>query len=163
MGDVALAVLADQRHGNALDSQCGVALTRGRKDIPQRPLGSRIGGHQPPTNGTQDIPCGKNGAAGGIGVNEAPFRVDEIHSCAEPIEGIYKCRHFRSLELKHPANQDGTSDVRSDQPHLPARPIIDNAVSLVAEHSEYGRADCSPVENSAYEIDEALRLRPFTI
>jgi len=71
MGDVALAVLSDQRHGNALDSQCGVALTRGRKDIPQRPLGSRIGGHQPPTNGTQDIACGKNGAAGGIGVNEA--------------------------------------------------------------------------------------------
>ena len=96
-------------------------------------------------------------------MNEAPFRVDEIHARAESIECIYECRDFRGLELKHPANQDGTPDVRSDQPHLPARPVIDNAVSLVAEHSEYGRADCSPVENGAYEIDEALRLRPLTI
>jgi hypothetical protein len=96
-------------------------------------------------------------------VNEAPFRVDEIHPRAQPIECIYKCRDFRSLELKHPANQHGASDMRSDQPHLPARPVIDNAVSLVAEHSEYGRADCSPVENCAYEIDEPLRLRPLTI
>ena len=42
MGDVAFAVLADQRHGNALDSHCGVALTGGRKDIPQRLLDSCI-------------------------------------------------------------------------------------------------------------------------
>jgi hypothetical protein len=46
---------------------------------------------------------------------------------------------------------------------LPARPVIDKAVSLVAEHAEYGRADCRPVENGAYEIDQALGLRPLTV
>jgi hypothetical protein len=80
-----------------------------------------------------------------------------------PIEGIDECRHFPGLELEHPANQDGTPDVRSDQSHLPARPLIDKAVSLVAEHAEYGRADRRPVENRADEIDQALRLRPLTI
>jgi hypothetical protein len=96
-------------------------------------------------------------------MNEPPFRVDEIHARAEPIERIYKCRDFRSLEFKHSADQHRTSDVRSDQPHLPARPVIDKAVSLVAEHPEYGRADCRPIEDGAYEIDEALRLRPLAI
>jgi hypothetical protein len=163
MGDVTLAVLSDQRHGDPLDPHGCVALTCGRKDIPQRPLDPCIGGHQPPTGGTQDIACGKNGAAGGIGVNEAPFRVDEIHARAEPIEGIDKCRDFADLELEHSANQDGTPDVRSDQSHLPARAVIDETVSLVAEHAEYGRTDRGPVENGAYEIDEALRLRPLTI
>ena len=163
MGDVTLAVLSDQRHGDPLDPHGCVALTCGRKDIPQRPLDPCIGSHQPPTGGTQDIACGKNGAAGGIGVNEAPFRVDEIHARAEPIEGIDEGRHFAGLELEHPADQDGPPDVRSDQSHLPARPVIDKAVSLVTEHAEYGRADGRPVENGAYEIDQALRLRPFAI
>ena len=95
MGDVALAVLSGQRHGDPLDAQGRVALPRGGKDVPQRPLDLRIGGHQPPADGTQDIARGKKALAGGIGVNEAPFRIDEIHARAEPIEGIDKCRDFR--------------------------------------------------------------------
>ena len=98
MGDVTLAVRSHQRHGDPLDPQCGVALTRGGEDIPQRPLDPCIGGHQPPTDGPQDIAGGKNGAAGGIGVNEAPFGVDEIHAGAQPIEGIDECRDFAGLE-----------------------------------------------------------------
>jgi|SRR5215470_16933410 len=113
------------------------------------PLDPCIVSDQSPTNGAQNVACGKNGAAGGVGVNEAPFCVDEIHARAEPIDCIDKCRDLRSLELKHSANQHGASDVRNDQPHLPARPVIDNAVSLVAEHSEYGRTDCTPVDNGA--------------
>ena len=61
MGDVTLVVLTDQRHGDSLDPHGCVALTCGRKDIPQRPLDPCIGGHQPPTSGTQDIACGKKG------------------------------------------------------------------------------------------------------
>ena len=72
-------------------------------------------------------------------------------------------RDFAGLELEHPVDQDGTPDVRRDQSHLPARPVVDQAVSLVAEHAEDGRADRRPVENSADEIDQALRPRPLTI
>jgi hypothetical protein len=96
-------------------------------------------------------------------VNEAPVRIDEIHARAESVEGIDECRDFAGLELEHPADQDGTPDVRSDQSHLPARPLIDKAVPLVAEHAEYRRAERRPVENRADEVDQALRLRPLTI
>ena len=143
---ITLAVRSGQRHRDSLDPHGCVALARGCKDIPKRPLDLRIGGHQPPARGTQDIAGGEDGASGGIGMNQAPVRVDEIHARAQPIEGIDECRDFAGLELEHSADQDGTPDVRSDQSHLPARPLIDKAVSLVAEHAEYGRADRRPVD-----------------
>ena len=96
-------------------------------------------------------------------MNEASVRVDQIHARAEPIEGIDEGRDFAGLELEHPADQDGAADVRRDQSHLPARPLIDQAVSLVAEHAEDGRADGRPVENRADEIDEALGPRPLAV
>jgi hypothetical protein len=52
MGDIALTVLSDQRHGDPLDAQCCVALTRSGEDVSQRPLDLCVTGHQPPTNGT---------------------------------------------------------------------------------------------------------------
>ena len=67
------------------------------------------------------------------------------------------------LELEHPADQHRTPDVRSDQSHLPARPVIDDAVSLVAEHAEDGDADGRPFDDRAEEIDKAVRLRPLAI
>ena len=140
MGDVTLAVLSDQRHGDPLGPDGCVALTRGRKDIPQAsagPVHRRRPAARRRNSGYRLR--GKKGVAGGIGVKEAPFRVDEIHARAEPIEGIDECRDFAGLELEHSADQDGTPDVRRDQSHLPARPVIDEAVSLVAEHAEYGR------------------------
>ena len=163
MGDIALAVLSDQRYGDPLGAEGGVALPRGRKDVPQGPVDLRIAGDQPPARGTQNIACGKNGMAGGIGVDEAPARIDEKHARSQPIERIDERRDFRRLELEHSANQHGTPDVRRDQTHLPARAVIDDAVSLVAEDSEDGRADRRPVDNGAQEIDDSLGLGPLTI
>jgi hypothetical protein len=76
-----------------------VALTCGRKDIPQP--ADRVSGPPAAHRRNADIACGKNGAAGGIGVNEAPFRVDGPCPCCF-IEGIDKCRDF-AAELKHSA------------------------------------------------------------
>ena len=101
--------------------------------------------------------------AGGIGVNETPGRIDQIHAGTKPIERIDEGRDFRRLELEHSADQHGAPDMRRDQPHLPARLVVDEAVSLVAEHSEDGRADRRPVDDRAQEIDEALGLGPLTI
>ena len=53
--------------------------------------------------------------------------------------------------------------MRRDQTHLPTRVVVDDAVSLVAEHSEYGRADRRPVDDRAQEIDKTLGLGPLTI
>ena len=105
MGDVALAILSGQRHRDPLDAERGVALPRGGKDVPQGPIDLCITGDQPPAHGTQDIAGAENGIAGGIGVNETPARIDQIHARAEPIERIDECRDFRGLELEHPADQ----------------------------------------------------------
>ena len=96
-------------------------------------------------------------------MNEARFRVDQIHSRAESIERIDEGCELCRLELEHPADQHRTPDVRSDQPHLPARPVIDDAVSFVAEHSEDGDADRRALDHRGKEIDIAERLRPLTI
>ena len=96
-------------------------------------------------------------------MDEPSFGIDEIHARAEPIERIGERRGFRSFELKHSSDQHGTSEMRSDQAHVPPRLLVDDAVSLMAEHSEYRSAYCSPVDEHAHEIDNALRLGPFTI
>ena len=96
-------------------------------------------------------------------MNESPVRIDEIHARAKPIERIDECRDFRRLELEHSADQHGAPDMRSDQPHMPTRLIVDEAVSPAAEHSEDGRADRCPVDHRTQEIDQSLRLGPLTI
>ena len=95
MGDIALAVLSGQRHGDPLGAEGRVALPRGCKDVPQGPIDLRIAGDQPPARGTQNIARAKKRMAGGIGVNETPVRIDEIHARTEPIERIDEGRDFR--------------------------------------------------------------------
>ena len=46
---------------------------------------------------------------------------------------------------------------------MPARPVIDDAVSFVAEHPEDGDADCRSFDDRGKEIDIAERLRPLEI
>ena len=121
-----------------------------------------IAGHQPPARGPQDIVRRKKGAAGGIGVEWRASASTRYIPCS--VHRAYRQRSdFGRLELEHPADQHRTPDVRSDQPHLPARPVIDAPVPFVAEHAEYGDADGRPVDNRAKEIDMAQRLRPLTI
>ena len=92
-----------------------------------------------------------------------PVRVDEKHRRGKPIERINERRDFRRLELEHSANQHGSPDVRRNQTHLPTRLVIDDTVSLVAEDSEDGRADRSPVDDRTQEIDQSLGFGPLTI
>jgi hypothetical protein len=96
-------------------------------------------------------------------MNQTPGRIDQIHAGTEPIERIDEVRDFRRLELEHSANQHGSPDMRRDQPHLPARLVVDDAVPFVAEDSENGGADGRPVDDRAQEIDQALGLGPLTI
>ncbi|MEP6836594.1 MAG: hypothetical protein ABJA75_00965 [Bradyrhizobium sp.] len=96
-------------------------------------------------------------------MNETSTGIDQVHARTKPIERVDEGRDFGSLELEHPADQDGTPDMRRDQPHLPARMVVDGAVALVAEDSEYGRADRGPVDDRADEVDEALRFGPLAI
>ena len=163
MGNIALAVPSDQRYGDPLAAEGGVALSRGHKDVPQGAVDLRIAGDQPPARQTQNIACGKNGIAGCIGVDETRARIDEKHARSQPVERIDERRDLRRLELEHSANQHGTSDVRRNQTHLPTRAIIDDAVSLVAEDSEDGRADRRPVDDGTQEIDDSLGFGPLTI
>ena len=136
MGDIAFAVLSGQRHGDPLGAEGRVALPRGCKDVPQGPIDMRIAGDQPPAHGTENIARTKKRVAGGIGMNQAPGRIDQIHAGTEPIERIDEGRDFRRLELEHSADQYGAPDMRRDQPHLPARLVVDDAVPLVAEDSK---------------------------
>ena len=146
MGDVPFAVLADKRHRDPLGAERRVALPGCRKYLAQYLADLRITGNQASANDTQDVGGGENGLTGNIGVDEPSFGIDEIHARAEPIERIGERRGFRSFELKHSSDQHGTSEMRSDQTHVPPRLLVDDAVALMAEHSEYRSAYCSPVD-----------------
>ena len=163
MGHVALAILSGQRHRDPLDAERGVALPRGGKDIAQSPINLCITRGEPPGRCSQNIARVQNGIACRIGVNETSTGIDEEHARAEPIERVNECRDFGGLELEHPADHDGTPDVRRDQPHLLARTIVHDAISLVAKDSEYGRTDRGPLNDRAQEIDKTLRLGPLKV
>ena len=162
MGDVTLAVLSDERHRNSLDPQGGVALARRRRRHPAASAGPVH--RRPPAvrRRTQDIARRPEWRGRRHWRGEAPFRGDEIHARAQPIEGIDEVATSPALNSNILSIRTARH-VRRDQSHLPARPVVDQAVSLVAEHAEDGRADGRPVENGADEVDEALGLGPLTI
>src|SRR5882724_9274815 len=157
MGDVALAVLADQRY-------CGcVTLFCGRKYLPQCLIDLRIAGHKASADVMQDVARIENGLPGGIGVNETSTRIDETQAGIKPIERIGECPGLRNPEIEHSGNHDRAANVRSDQPHAMARFIVGEAVALVAEDPKHRHAGCRSVENGAHEVDEALGPSPFLI
>ncbi len=99
----------------------------------------------------------------GIGMNQAPGRIDQIHAGTEPIERIDESRDFRRLELEH--------SCRSAR-----RASICGAISLICRRAwssttpfrswrkelrKMAGADGRPVDDRAQEIDQALGLRPI--
>ena len=105
----------------------------------------------------------QHGVAAGIGVNDAAVRVDQEHAGAEAVERIGEGRRFGGLEVDRPADQHRAADVRHDEPHAPARLVVDDAVALVPEDAEHGGARRRLVEHGADEVDQALRPRPFLV
>src|SRR5882757_9243720 len=163
MGDVTLAIPADQRHRDSLGAEGGVALASGDKYISQGLVDLRIAGRKAPADVIQDVARIENGLAGGIGVDDTPARIDETQAGVKPIERIDECPGLRSPEIEHPGNHDRAANVRSDQPHAMTRFVIDEAVALMAEHPEHGHACCRSVEGGTDEVDQALRPSPFLI
>src|SRR6267378_1731253 len=163
MGDVTFAVLADQGHRNSLGAEGGVALPSGCKYVPQCLIDLRIAGREASADVRQDVARIKNGSPGGSGVNDTPALIDETQAGVKSIERIGECRGLRKLQIEYSGNKDRAANVRSDQPHVMTRFVIDEAVALVAEDPEHGHAGCRPVENGADEVDEALRPSPFPI
>src|ERR1700682_2140740 len=163
MGDVALAVPADQRYCDSLGAEGSVTLFNGRKYPPQCLIDLRIAGHKASADVMQDVARIENGLPGGIGVNETSTRIDETQAGVKPIERIGECRGLRNPEIEHSGNHDRAANVRSDQPHAMARFIVDEAVAFMAKDPEHGHAGRRSVENGAHEVDEALRPSPFLI
>src|SRR5512138_187481 len=161
MRDIAFAVSSAERHGDAPGAERHVALARGRKHLPQGPIGPCLAGDQTPADETENVAFSEKRVAGGIGVNQAPVRINQIHAGAEPIERVDEGCDLRRLELEHPADQYRAPDMRRDQPHLPARLVVDDPDSLVPEHAEYRRTDRRSLDDGTEEIGQALRLGPL--
>ncbi len=53
--------------------------------------------------------------------------------------------------------------MRPDEPHVPARLVVDRTVALVPKHADHRRVRRRFVEHADHEIDQALRLRPLPI
>src|SRR5258706_6358188 len=89
MGDVTLVVLPDQRHGDPLDPHGCVALTRGRKDIPQRPLDPCIGGRPSPAPRAQGNTHSDKVTTPGTVHSQATRPVNTIHNLHISLVSLY--------------------------------------------------------------------------
>ena len=163
MGDITLAILADQRHRNSLGAESCVALSSGRKYLSQCLVDLRVARREAAADVAKDVARIENGLSGGIGVNNTPALIDETQAGVKPIERIGECPGLRDPEIEHSGNQDRPANVRRDQPHAMTRFVVDEAIALMAEHPEQSHACCRSVENGAHEVDKALGMSPFPI
>ncbi len=90
-----------------------------------------------------------------------PAGIDEAHARAQPVQGIGQRRALGGLEIEHSGDQNRAADVGDDQAHALAHLVIDDAIALVAKHSEHRHAGGRLVEGTAgSEVDQALLAAP---
>ena len=84
-----------------------------------------------------DVAARKERMSRGVGVNDAPARVDEDHRCSQTIESLGEHLRFVALKVDHLGDEHRALDMRRQEPHPAPRSFIDNAMPLVAEDAEH--------------------------
>src|SRR6266849_787148 len=101
--------------------------------------------------------------AGGVGMDDAPVRVDEEHAGAETVEGVGECCGFGGLQINHLADKHCTTHMRNDKAHAPAHFVVDHAAGFVSNDAQICTARQRLFEHYVCRIRPALRLCPLLI
>src|SRR4051812_1121981 len=96
-------------------------------------------------------------------MNDAAACIDQTHARIEAIERVGERSSLGGLQVEHSPDQNGAANMGDDQAHPAPCFVINEAVPCMAKHTEHGDACRRFVENGTDEIDETLRLHPFSI
>ena len=135
----------------------------GCERLAKRLVDFRVAGDDPSPGRGYEIAGVEHDVTGGVGVNDAPSRIDNAHRRAEAIERGGEARGLRCPEIDQPADQHRPADMWNDEPHAPAGFIVDNTIALVAKHPEQCRAGHRFIEHRRYGIHHALWVDPLLI
>src|SRR6267142_2747133 len=152
-----------QRQGDALDAKRRIARIRGDEDLAQGGVDRQIAGNEPAADRAQEVAGVENGIARVVGVDDPTVSVDKDHAGTQSIENIGKAHRFGLLAMDGLADQQGATDVGYQERHAPPHFVVDQAVRLMAYHTEK-RTTCRRfLDHCAGDVDPAMRPRPLLV